>query len=82
MARPCSPRGKDWKMMAELMENIMAAPAAWKTRQRTRRARLVDRPQARELAVKMATPSMNILARPTYSATLPKMSSRLVSATR
>jgi hypothetical protein len=68
--------------MAELMENIMAAPAAWIILQITSEFKLEEMPQAKELKVKRAIPSPKSLALPVYSATLPKIISKLVSVTR
>ena len=42
----------------------------------------MESPQARELNVKRATPRKKSLAWPTYSATLPKIISKLVRVTR
>jgi hypothetical protein len=59
--------------MAELMENIIAAPAAWIILQSTSKFKLMDIPQAKEQKVKRAIPNKKSLALPVYSATLPKI---------
>jgi hypothetical protein len=82
IALPRSFSGNAWKRMAPLIEKTIAAPNPWRTRQATSMRRLDDRPQARELRVKMVNPAMNRLTLPKYSESLPKMSSRLVIVSR
>jgi hypothetical protein len=64
------------------MENSMAAPVAWTTRNIIRIGRSGARPQASDPMVKTINPRINIRPLPTYSETLPNIRSRLVSVTR
>ena len=69
-------------MIALEIENNIAAPVAWTTRNRISDGRPGDRPQASDPRVKTTNPRINIRPLPTYSETLPNIRRRLVSVTR